>query len=677
MANNNNFRLNGLNPLAYMGVNPVTPVPFVCRPFDPTPTDYANFLLGTLWLNTSNQNVWMLVSKANYVATWIKFAASSGDLQTLTGDTGGAVSPSSNNINIIAQTTAGSSVLFVGNVVANTLQLGVTDANGNTIIGLDAGNSSLTGAFNVSLGGLNLGALTSGGGNTVLGAGAAIDLTTGSFNTLLGGNAAPTLTTGSNNILIGASVGSNYTTNSSNILIGNAGNSGDANVIRIGNQGSGSGEQDGCFIAGIVGVTVDNPNFVTIDTASGQLGATESVDVATQYEDNAGDFAVPSAGILKIVGDGTTAVTAASGNTITISAMGGGSGTSYSLISGQSPSQLSSTSATHWFCTSSSPSASTQSDNQSVVPTAGTVSHLNVYISANTSTTNTTVTLNKNSSNTALVATIPAGMTGTFSDTTHSVTFAAGDLLQWECSTSTTGTTDGVITCAFGSGGGSGTVIDVIGGNNITITGTSTIDPVVNVSGTTNHCVQLGNSTGSLTSLANGTTGQILTANTGADPSWTNAPSLTTIAFQAYQQTYQNVSGSYTMGTSSALTIQFNQGSGFYAGSGSGAPATFTAPVTGIYNFTFNATGGSSIGAYPNPKPKIITPTATYSSVGISGGFTGGNTNPVQVTCSALVSLNSGDVVTFSVTLASSSGFYIAASDGSGGLLTWINGFLV
>lgn len=72
----------------------------------------------------------------------------------------------------------------------------------------------------------------------------------------------------------------------------------------------------------------------------------------------------------------------------------------------------------------------------------------------------------------------------------------------------------------------SGAVTSVNGGNNITITGTATA-PIVNVSGTTNHSVLLGNATNSINSLANGTTGQVLHAITGAnDPVW-SAVSLT------------------------------------------------------------------------------------------------------------------------------------------------------
>lgn len=73
-----------------------------------------------------------------------------------------------------------------------------------------------------------------------------------------------------------------------------------------------------------------------------------------------------------------------------------------------------------------------------------------------------------------------------------------------------------------------GGVTSVTGGNNVTVTGT-TADPVVNVSGTTNHSVLLGNAAGAINSLTNGSTGQVLTAQTGADPVWATASGVTSI----------------------------------------------------------------------------------------------------------------------------------------------------
>jgi hypothetical protein len=63
------------------------------------------------------------------------------------------------------------------------------------------------------------------------------------------------------------------------------------------------------------------------------------------------------------------------------------------------------------------------------------------------------------------------------------------------------------------------------GGNNITTDGTVANTVTINLTGTTNHCVQVGNASGSLTSLAAGITGQTIMGTTGADPSWTGSPS--------------------------------------------------------------------------------------------------------------------------------------------------------
>lgn len=68
-----------------------------------------------------------------------------------------------------------------------------------------------------------------------------------------------------------------------------------------------------------------------------------------------------------------------------------------------------------------------------------------------------------------------------------------------------------------------GAVTSVNAGNNISITGTATA-PIVNVAGTTNHAVQIGNVTNSLTSVAVGATNTVLLGNSGADPSFGAVP---------------------------------------------------------------------------------------------------------------------------------------------------------
>lgn len=60
--------------------------------------------------------------------------------------------------------------------------------------------------------------------------------------------------------------------------------------------------------------------------------------------------------------------------------------------------------------------------------------------------------------------------------------------------------------------------INLFSGNNITTTGTGPNTIGFSLTGTTNHCLQVGNATGSLTSLAAATDGQIPIGSTGVDP---------------------------------------------------------------------------------------------------------------------------------------------------------------
>ena len=64
----------------------------------------------------------------------------------------------------------------------------------------------------------------------------------------------------------------------------------------------------------------------------------------------------------------------------------------------------------------------------------------------------------------------------------------------------------GIATLAGNSGSATGATVTIAGGNNITTSGAgSTL--TVNVSGTTDHCVQVGNASGSLTSVSPGLSG--------------------------------------------------------------------------------------------------------------------------------------------------------------------------
>jgi hypothetical protein len=214
----------------------------------------------------------------------------SGTALTIVGGgetiTAGDLTLSAGNINLTTTTSGATGVITAGGnrFIHN---YGTT----NTFVGVVSGNFTLTGTNNTGLGTSTLSNVTSGTHNTALAPTALTVLTTGSFNTAVG-QAYQSLVSGSNNIGIGYGAGlfittgshniilGNYNNNggqnytladSSNICIGNAGVNGQSNAIRIGISGSGSFQQNKCFIAGIDGVDVGSVAKV-ITMASDQLG---------------------------------------------------------------------------------------------------------------------------------------------------------------------------------------------------------------------------------------------------------------------------------------------------------------------------------------------------------------------------------------------------------------------
>ncbi len=117
---NRNQRLNGLNPLAYLGDNAYQPSEFVTDNRAPTINDSQNFELGTTWLDITTENVWMLVNLAAGIATWVMVTGSGGSLTDLTGNSGGQVAPLLGNINVLGDTTT---INIVGNPGTHTLTI--------------------------------------------------------------------------------------------------------------------------------------------------------------------------------------------------------------------------------------------------------------------------------------------------------------------------------------------------------------------------------------------------------------------------------------------------------------------------------------------------------------------------------------------------------------------------
>lgn len=393
----------------------------------------------------------------------------SGFVETLTGDTGGAVGPTSGNINVIAGLStrnSGSTVSIIGNPATSTLTLNLEDANNNMMVGYQSGNASITGRQNSAFGVQTGSALTTGSDNVLVGyqAGTALtggsgiaatyntfvgafagyqattaynntglgytvfqNLTTGSNNIAIGINSAQNTTSATSNISIGTAAGAAITTGSSNIVIGGSAvsnASGIGSVIAIGtNAGSGWTSNES------VNICIGNGG-ISGDTGVLRIGATSG---------GAGNYVMTSAYIAGIYGN-----TPSSAQYVTVNSSGqlgstaaAPSSTSYSIVG-----------APGYFGTGASTAGAATyglyngtNGANSAIPRAGTFSNLYVDVGSNESTTSVTCTLYINGAPTALVATIPALTIGLFSDTTHSVAVNAGDQMYWQFSQSTTGRT--------------------------------------------------------------------------------------------------------------------------------------------------------------------------------------------------------------------------------------------
>jgi hypothetical protein len=205
-----------------------------------------------------------LVLTSNGVSADPSFQASPGSFSANTDN--GTATPLAGVLIFDAVTQAGSSVSFSGS--GNTVSLNTSDVNNNTNIGLNSGNTTLSGG-------------SGGTGNASLGAASLVSLTSGNNNTAVGQGSASALITGSGCCLYGNSSGSNYSSSESyNIIVGvNAGSATESNVMRLGGgTGTGAYQQNLSFISGITGST-------PVDANSPQVILCDSTDNVTVVSD--------------------------------------------------------------------------------------------------------------------------------------------------------------------------------------------------------------------------------------------------------------------------------------------------------------------------------------------------------------------------------------------------------
>lgn len=152
----------------------------------------------------------------------------------------------------------------------------------NTTIGVEAGRYNGAGIENTIIGyraGRGVSGTTNADRNTIIGVEAAFDLTTGDDNTMVGRQAGANVTSGSDNVFLGANAGDNLTTGSGNIVIGqgvDAQSATGSNQLNIGNFLK-SGDMTGKV------ATLGSAGTDFIPTSDGTTGGSGSAGAGNQY----------------------------------------------------------------------------------------------------------------------------------------------------------------------------------------------------------------------------------------------------------------------------------------------------------------------------------------------------------------------------------------------------------
>jgi hypothetical protein len=86
-------RRSGINPLAYLGVDPITPPMLIVEQRDPTDNDFSEYELGAVWLVSGVTKIWMMVQKnPGAVNKWVQIYPGDGSgTNFFPADTGTAV----------------------------------------------------------------------------------------------------------------------------------------------------------------------------------------------------------------------------------------------------------------------------------------------------------------------------------------------------------------------------------------------------------------------------------------------------------------------------------------------------------------------------------------------------------------------------------------------------------
>jgi len=263
----------------------------------------TNASMNLTWVNGNSGNLPVYVS-----STKLNFNPSTG---TLTPQ----------NLNLPLTTTTTGFITINNNIVFSAYGTAPGLSPQNLFVGFLCGNTTLntsTAVVNFAFGGACLRSLTTGNRNNTFGSNGLELLTTGAYNLAAGYNPLSLLLTGSYNTAIaGFRAGVNYTSNeSSNVLLGSEGVTGDNNIMRLGTHGTGNGQQNACYIAGIYNTSVGATAGVVLSDSTHKLGGLAGVAGTVFIGGTSPSFtATPS--ITSLTTTGTTEATIGGAGTIT------------------------------------------------------------------------------------------------------------------------------------------------------------------------------------------------------------------------------------------------------------------------------------------------------------------------------------------------------------------------
>jgi hypothetical protein len=293
-------RLSGVNPLAYVGVEPLAPPQLLIDSRSPTSDDSVNINIGTLWfVDVSPFELWQLALLTGTVATWIQLfpASGSGGATTFPTDSGTATQVGG-VLNIfgsssITQTTGSGNtvtVLLVNGSDGQVLIGGGANPMWNNITSTGGSVSITNGPNSINLEATSTGTVVNFQGNS----GPVVPPTAMGTINVLGTNGISTSgNAGTHTLTITTASGQPFLQS----LTGNSGGTvfadGSNNINVVG--------------TGVVSVA-GNPGTHTLTISAGTT-------VATSFPTDSGT-AIPAAGALTVHG-GTLIGTTGSGSTVT------------------------------------------------------------------------------------------------------------------------------------------------------------------------------------------------------------------------------------------------------------------------------------------------------------------------------------------------------------------------